>query len=169
MDKINVTKNAHFFFRELQLITVLHLIRDSYMSWSTSFASLQAYVGFSIFDSVLFLLKFIFLFSKNCWEYCFTQTNNHNRFLRPKFYYIYTVLKIHNLPLTSPCYKHCQNISLNFDAYIHTSEYFLSCLTKQGRKCLTNEVNLHICSWIKRVHNDILIGYFNLICYVILS
>ena len=31
-DKINVTKNAPFFFRELQLITVLHLIRNSYAS-----------------------------------------------------------------------------------------------------------------------------------------
>ena len=31
-DKINVTKNALYFFYELQLITVLLLIRDSYMS-----------------------------------------------------------------------------------------------------------------------------------------
>ena len=32
-DKINGTKKMHsFFFRELQLITVLLLIRDSYMS-----------------------------------------------------------------------------------------------------------------------------------------
>ena len=53
-----------FFFRELQLITVLLLICDSYMSWSTSFVSLKLRVGFSIFHSVSFLLKFIFLFNK---------------------------------------------------------------------------------------------------------
>ena len=47
-----------FFFRKLQLITVLLLIRDSYMSWSTRFDSLKKRVGFFIFDSVLFLLKF---------------------------------------------------------------------------------------------------------------
>ena len=51
-----------FFFRELQLITVLLLICDSCMSWSTMFVSLKMCVGFSIFDSVLFLLKSIFLF-----------------------------------------------------------------------------------------------------------
>ena len=34
------------------------------MSWSTSFVSLKLGVGFSIFDSVLFLLKFLFLFNK---------------------------------------------------------------------------------------------------------
>ena len=58
-DKINGT----FFFRELQLITVLLLICDSYMSWSTRFVSLKLCVGFSIFDSVSFLLKFIILFN----------------------------------------------------------------------------------------------------------
>ena len=52
------------FFRDLQLITVLFLIRDSYMSWRASFVSLKERVGFSIFNSVLFLLKFIFLFNK---------------------------------------------------------------------------------------------------------
>ena len=50
------------FFCELQLITVLHLICDSYISWSTRFVSVELCVGFSIFDSILFLLKFIFLF-----------------------------------------------------------------------------------------------------------
>ena len=53
-----------FFFHKLQLITVLLLICDSYMSWSTRLASLKLCVGFSIFDSVSFLLKFIFLFGK---------------------------------------------------------------------------------------------------------
>ena len=53
-----------FFLRELQLITDLLLIRDSYMSWSTRLISLKEYVGFSISDSASFLLKFIFLFKK---------------------------------------------------------------------------------------------------------
>ena len=34
------------------------------MSWSTKFVSLKLCVEFSIFDSVSFLLKFIFLFNK---------------------------------------------------------------------------------------------------------
>ena len=34
------------------------------MSWSTRFVSLKLYVGISIFESVSFLLKFIFLFNK---------------------------------------------------------------------------------------------------------
>ena len=53
-----------FFFRELQLITVLLLICDSYMSWSKKFVSLKLCVRFSIFDSVSFSLKFIFLNNK---------------------------------------------------------------------------------------------------------
>ena len=52
----------YFFFRELQLITILLFICDSYMS--TSFVSLKLCVGFSIFDFASFLLKFIFLFNK---------------------------------------------------------------------------------------------------------
>ena len=46
-----------FFFRELQLITVLLLIRDSYMSWSSRLVSLKLCIVFSIFDSVSFLFK----------------------------------------------------------------------------------------------------------------
>ena len=53
-----------FFFRELQIITALLLIYNSYMSWNTRFVSLKLCVGFSIFDSLSFLLKFIFLFNK---------------------------------------------------------------------------------------------------------
>ena len=37
---------------------------DSYMTWNTSFVSLKLCVGFSIFHSVSFLLKFTFLFNK---------------------------------------------------------------------------------------------------------
>ena len=63
-DKINRTENALFFFHDLQFITVLLLICDSYMSWSTRFVSVKLCLGFSIFDSVSFLLKLIFLFNK---------------------------------------------------------------------------------------------------------
>ena len=65
-DKINtmVQKMPSFFFYKFQLITVLLLICDSYMSWSTRLVSLKLCVRFSIFNSVLFLLKFIFLFNK---------------------------------------------------------------------------------------------------------
>ena len=65
-DKVNGTKNALFFIREHQLITVLLLICDSYMSWGTRFASLKLRVVFSIFDSVSFLLKFVFV-QQNAW------------------------------------------------------------------------------------------------------
>ena len=53
-----------FFFGEFHLSTVLLLICDSYMSWSTKFVSLKVCLGFSIFDSVSFLLKFVFMFYK---------------------------------------------------------------------------------------------------------
>ena len=57
-----------FFFRELQLMTDLLLIRDSYTSWSARFISLKVCVAFSIFNSVWYLWRFIFLFNKsmNC-------------------------------------------------------------------------------------------------------
>ena len=48
-----------FFFRKLQLITVLLLIRDSYVSWSTRLVSLNVWVGLSIFYSVSSLSKLI--------------------------------------------------------------------------------------------------------------
>ena len=57
-------KKLLFFFREHKFITVLLLICDSYVSWSTMFVSLELRVGFSILDSILFLLKLIFLFNK---------------------------------------------------------------------------------------------------------
>ena len=50
-DKINGTKNALIFFSELQLITVLPLIFESYASWSTRFVS-KTVCGFSIFDYI---------------------------------------------------------------------------------------------------------------------
>ena len=55
-----------FFFSELQLITVLLLISNSYKSLSTRCISLKLCLGFSIFDSISFLSKFMFLFIKMC-------------------------------------------------------------------------------------------------------
>ena len=56
--KVNGAKSA-LFFCELQLITVLLLTCDSYMSWSTRFVSLKLCGKFPSFHSVSFLLKFI--------------------------------------------------------------------------------------------------------------
>ena len=53
---------SSFYFYELQLITVLLLICDSYMSWSTRFVSLKLFVGFSIFDFVPFWMYGLFDF-----------------------------------------------------------------------------------------------------------
>ena len=56
---------SSFYFRELQLITVLILICHSYMSWSTRFFSLKLPMcGNFCVRFFLFLLKFIFLFNK---------------------------------------------------------------------------------------------------------
>ena len=66
LDKINGTKNDFFFLLQSPTHTVLRfiLICDSYMSWSIRLISLKSCVGPSIFDSVSFFLKFIFLFNK---------------------------------------------------------------------------------------------------------
>ena len=60
-EKINSTKNEFFFL--LQSLTH-HSFPFLFVSWSTRFVSRKLCVGFSIFNSVSFLLKFIFLFSK---------------------------------------------------------------------------------------------------------
>ena len=58
LDKINGTKNAFFFFREHQLVTVLLLICVFYMSWNIRFVSIQNLVwGFQ------FLIPFLFYWS----------------------------------------------------------------------------------------------------------
>ena len=66
---INVTKNILFFFRYLQLITFnsrfLHELK-------TRFISLKLFVELSIFDSVSFSSKFIFLFNKKHGPFDFT-------------------------------------------------------------------------------------------------
>ena len=63
-DKIDVTKNALFFLSRAPTHNSFTLIRNSYTSWSTWFISLKMYLEFFIFDSVSFLLNFIFLFNK---------------------------------------------------------------------------------------------------------
>ena len=47
----SVQKMPSFFFCKLQLLTVLLLICDCYMRWSTKFISLKLCVGFSISNS----------------------------------------------------------------------------------------------------------------------
>ena len=61
-DKINITKMHFFSFVSSKLITVSLLICNSYTDWSPSFISLKLCVGFSIFDSFLFLLNYIYFF-----------------------------------------------------------------------------------------------------------
>ena len=56
-DKTSGVEYALFFFRELQLITVLLLICHSCMRWSTRFVFLKLYLGFS------FLIPFRFYYS----------------------------------------------------------------------------------------------------------
>ena len=64
--KTNVTENTLLFSLMRSNSSVLLLTCDSYTSWRTRFiTSLKICVGFSIFHSVWFLLKFIFLFIKN--------------------------------------------------------------------------------------------------------
>ena len=66
-DKINSTKTTLFFFCELQLITVLLLICNSYMSWSRRSVSLKLCLGFSILDSILFFIKVCIFVQQNAW------------------------------------------------------------------------------------------------------
>ena len=63
-NKINSKKMPSFIFFEFKLITVLLLVCNSYMNWSTRFVSLKQCLGFSVFDSLSFLWNFIFLFKK---------------------------------------------------------------------------------------------------------
>ena len=65
-------KKCFFFFRKLQLITVLLLICDSYMSWSTEFVSLKLCAGFSIIGSIPLLFFYIF----SCLDFCATKCMN---------------------------------------------------------------------------------------------
>ena len=60
---MNVRKNA-LFFSEFQVVTVFLLTRNSYMRWRTSFVSAKVCMEFPVFNSISFLLEFIFLFNK---------------------------------------------------------------------------------------------------------
>ena len=56
-----------FLFREIQLISFTNFVfnlRFLYELKHTRFTSAKLCVGFSIYDSVSFILKFIFLFNK---------------------------------------------------------------------------------------------------------
>ena len=63
-DKINRTKNGLFLLLQAPTHHSFTFICDSCMSWSTRFASLEQCVGFSILNSVLLSLKFIFSLNK---------------------------------------------------------------------------------------------------------
>ena len=79
-------KISFFFFRELHLIKVLLIIRDSYMSWSKRFTFLKLCVGFSIFVSVSFLSRFTFFVKIFLLVFCYCSwdsltSKHHNSFL----------------------------------------------------------------------------------------
>ena len=76
--KSTVQKMPSFFSHDLQVITVLLLIFDFYMSWKTSFFFLKLYVKFSIFDCVSFLSKFLF-FSVKCMESLILKRQNNRK------------------------------------------------------------------------------------------
>ena len=63
-DKINGTKNALFFLSRAQTHHSFTFDLRFLDELKHKFVSLKLCVGFSIFDSVSFLLKFIFLFNK---------------------------------------------------------------------------------------------------------
>ena len=69
-----------FFSWELLLMTVLLLICDFHMRWSTRLVCLKLCVGFSIFDSVSFLLKFIFLVQQNAWTLTLRRHNSFQNY-----------------------------------------------------------------------------------------
>ena len=85
-------KRHSFFFRELQLIPLLLLISNSYTSWSIWFISLKLWVRFFIFNSILFLLNLILLFSKKHGLFDFLTLKRHNSFQKKKIEKPHTVL-----------------------------------------------------------------------------
>ena len=89
-----------FLLRELQLITVLLLI--SYTSGSTWFISLKLCVGFSIFDSVSFLLTLYFYSTKSMDSLTlkrynsFQNKNNRKAVLLPDLWFLSCNRKFEN-------------------------------------------------------------------------
>ena len=67
-DRKNVTKKCTLFFSNSPALLLIH---NSYMSWRTRLVLLKVYGGFSIFDFVSFLLKFVFVRQKvwSLWLY----------------------------------------------------------------------------------------------------
>ena len=67
IEKTSQKKCTLFFSNSPALL----LIHNSYMSWRTRFVFLKVYGGFSIFDFVSFLLKFVFVRQKvwSLWLY----------------------------------------------------------------------------------------------------
>ena len=66
-DKINVAKISLFFLPRAPTLHSVTFNCISYLSWSTSFMSLKLCVRFSIFESVSFLINFLFLLNKMRW------------------------------------------------------------------------------------------------------
>ena len=99
-DKKPLQKMHLFFLCEL-LITDLLLMRNSYLSWSTWYISLKLCAGFSIFDSVLFLLYFIFLLNKkhglfDLKRHNSFQNKNHRTVLLPDLWFLSSKKKLQN-------------------------------------------------------------------------
>ena len=65
MVKNTLQKSHNFISRELQLITVLYLIRNSYMSEAQGLCLFQGKCGIFYFWSHFIFIKFSFVFSKN--------------------------------------------------------------------------------------------------------
>ena len=76
-----VQKMPSFFFRELQLITVLPLICDSYVRLRFVSLNVNECLRFPIFDSVSFLLKFMLLLTKSMDSFTLKP---HNFFFAPR-------------------------------------------------------------------------------------
>ena len=80
-DKINGTKMLSFFLGVLQLITVLLLTWDFYMSWSTRLVSLKLFRIFNFWLPLVFI-KFYNFVQQNAWlfdEHHISFQNKKNR------------------------------------------------------------------------------------------
>ena len=81
--------------------SVLLSILDSYMNWNTSFVSLKVCGGFSIFNSVSFLVVYIFEQNAlNLWLHSFqnqNRKNTHSFDLRPLDFKLQQALKFNNI------------------------------------------------------------------------
>ena len=82
--------------------SVLLSILDSYMNWNTRFVSLKVCGGFSIFNSVSFLV--VYIFEQNAltlWLHSFQNQNNrkntHSFDLRPLDFKLQQALKFNNI------------------------------------------------------------------------